>query len=213
MSGDGPAPIRLFMVDDHPAVRQGLRLLLEQEGIVICGEAGDTATALEEIPAASPDLVMVDLSLGKESGLDLLRSLASLVLGVPLLVYSMHEDSFHIGQAFSAGASGYVTKREVSSVLTRAIGELLAGQPYMSPRAEAALGAVPARENASESLSQRELQVYRCLGEGYTTTGIAEELGVSRRTVDSYYARILEKLGVRGMEELRRRAAAARIAE
>lgn len=213
MSGDAPAPIRLFMVDDHPAVRQGLRLLLEQEEIVICGEAGDTATALEEIPTSSPDLVMVDLSLGKESGLDLLRRLAGLAPGVPLLVYSMHEDSFHIGQAFSAGASGYVTKREISSVLTRAIGELLAGRPYMSPRAQDIAGTVPAQPSPSESLSQRELQVYRCLGEGFTTAGIAEELGVSRRTVDSYYARILEKLGVRGMEELRRRAAAARIVE
>lgn len=213
MSGDSRAPVRLFMVDDHPAVRQGLRLLLEQEGILICGEAGDCATALQEIPVSSPDLVMVDLSLGKESGLTLLRSLAGLAREVPLLVYSMHEDSFHIGQAFSSGASGYVTKREISSVLTLAIGELLAGRRYASPRAEAILGAVPAEGATTEPLSPRELQVYRFLGEGYTTAGIAEELGVSRRTVDSYYARILEKLELHGMEELHRRAAANRIVE
>ncbi len=213
MSGDAPPPIRLFMVDDHPAVRQGLRLLLEQEGIVICGEAGDTDAALEQIPAASPDLVMVDLSLGKESGLTLLRTLTSLVSGVPLLVYSMHEDAFHIEQAFSAGASGYVTKREISSVLTFAIGESLAGRRYASPRAKSVLEAMPPHARGAEPLSHRELQVYKFLGEGYTTAAIAEDLGVSRRTVDSYYARIQEKLGAHGMEELRRRAAAARAAE
>jgi DNA-binding NarL/FixJ family response regulator len=201
------------MVDDHPAVREGLRLLLEQEGMLICGESGEVETALKEVPAASPDLVMVDLSLGQESGLTLLRSLSGLVPEVPLLVYSMHEDSFHIEQAFAAGASGYVTKREVSAMLTLAIGELLAGRGYASPRAERLLGAVPHEERRAEPLSPRELLVYRLLGEGYATAGIAEELAVSRRTVDSYYARILEKLCIHGMEELRRHAAANRLAE
>lgn len=211
-AGSGTA-VRLFMVDDHPAVREGLRLLLQQQGIVICGEAGDAASALAEIPAASPDLVTVDLRLGKESGLTLLRALARRVPGVPLLVYSMLEDAFHVRQAFAAGASGYVTKREISALLTLAIEEVLAGRRYTSPRAEKILGAAPEGRKDIEPLSPRELVVYKLLGEGYGTTAIAEELGVSRRTVDSHFGRIREKLGAPGMEALRRRAAADRVLE
>jgi DNA-binding NarL/FixJ family response regulator len=210
MKDGSPSAVRLFVVDDHPVVREGLRLLLEQQGIVICGEAGDATTALTTIPAAFPSLVMVDLSLGQESGLMLLRALASLLPRVPRLVYSMHEDSFHVQQAFAAGASGYVTKREIPALLALAIGELLAGRRYTSPRAEKVLGALPSDRAKAEPLSPREHVVYKLLGEGYSTPGIAEELGVSRRTVDSYFARILEKLHAPGMEALRRRAAADR---
>ena len=96
MSGRPGAPVRLFMVDDHPAVREGLRLLLEQSGVVVCGEAGDVAGALAAIPTAATDLVMVDLSLGKDSGLTLLRWLAARFPLMPLLVYLMHEDFFHL---------------------------------------------------------------------------------------------------------------------
>ncbi|MCU0291525.1 MAG: response regulator transcription factor [Thermoanaerobaculaceae bacterium] len=204
------AAVRLFVVDDHPVVREGLRLLLEQQGIVVCGEAGDATTALAAIPAASPDLVLVDLSLGQESGLGLLRAVAGLLPRVPRLVYSMHEDAFHVQQAFAAGASGYVTKREISGLLALAIAEVLAGRRYASPRAEAVLGTVTAEARLAEPLSPRELEVYRLLGEGYSAPGIAAELGVSRRTVDSYFARILEKLHLHGMEALRRRAAVDR---
>jgi DNA-binding NarL/FixJ family response regulator len=197
--------VRVFLVDDHPAVREGLRLLLEQQGIAICGEAGDAGAALAAIPATAPDLVMVDLSLGPESGLELLRALSVRARSVPLLVYSMHEDPFHVQQAFANGALGYVTKREVSALLVLAIGELLAGRRFASPRALAQLGAAP-DGRAFEPLSTRELEVYTLLGEGYGALAIAEELDVSRRTVDSYFSRILEKLGVPGMEALRRRA-------
>ena len=209
MSPAGPAP-RVFLVDDHPAVREGLRLLLAQSGIEVCGEAGDAAGALETVRGAAPDLVMVDLSLGEESGLTLLRALGGAAPGVPLLVYSMHEDPFHVQQAFAAGAAGYVTKREVASLLAHAVGEIRAGRRYTSPRAAQALAAAPPAAGRPEALSPRELEVYRLLGEGYSTHAIAEALGVSRRTVESFYARILEKLGVPGMEALRRRAAADR---
>jgi DNA-binding NarL/FixJ family response regulator len=206
VSGPSGAAARLFLVDDHPGVREGLRLLLEQNGFVVCGEAEDTATTLAAISAAAPDLVMVDLSLGDESGLVLLRTVGGLLPEVPKLVYSMHEDAFHVQQAFTAGASGYVTKREISSLLILAIGELLAGRRYTSWRAQEALDALPEERRAAPALSPREVLVYKLLGEGYSTHAIAEELGVSRRTVDSYFVRILEKLDAPGMEALRRRA-------
>jgi DNA-binding NarL/FixJ family response regulator len=207
------AGVRLFLVDDHPAMREGLRLLLELQGIVVCGEAGDASTALRTVAAAAPDLVLVDLSLGQESGLTLVCALPGLVPGVPLLVYSMHEDSFHVQQAFSAGASGYVTKREVTALLAEAIRELLDGRRFASPRVAEVLEAQAAEGGRVEPLSPRELQVYRLLGEGYSTPAIAQRLGVSRRTVDAYFARILDKLEVPGMEALRRRAVANRTPE
>ena len=210
MSARSGAAARLFMVDDHPAVREGLRLLLEQQGLVVCGEAGDVAAALAAIPEATPDLVMVDLSLGSDSGFTLLRWLAARHPLLPLLVYSMHEDPFHVQQAFAAGAAGYVSKREISSLLAVAVGELLAGRRYASPTAAEALRALPAGGRADEPLSPRELLVYHLLGDGFGPQAIAEQLSVSRRTVDSYFARLLEKLGCPGMEALRRRAAADR---
>ena len=208
MSGSPAAAVRIFLVDDHPAVREGLHLLLRQEAIVVCGEAGGAAAALAAIPDAAPDLVMVDLSLGSESGLTLLRELAARLPATPLLVYSMHEDPLHVRQAFANGALGYVTKREVSALLRLAIDELLAGRRYTSPRALAQLESADGR--VIEPLSPRELAVYTLLGEGYGALAIAEELDVSRRTVDTYFSRILEKLRVSGMEALRRRAAADR---
>lgn len=142
MRGAGRAT-RVFLVDDHPAVREGLRLLLRQAGIDVCGEAADAAGALGAVRDAAPDLVMVDLSLGEESGLPLLRALGGAAPGVPLLVHSMHEDPFHVQQALAAGAAGYVTKREVASLLAHAIGELLEGRQYTSPRAAQALAPAP----------------------------------------------------------------------
>jgi DNA-binding NarL/FixJ family response regulator len=201
---------RLFMVDDHPGVREGLRLLLEQQGMVVCGEAGDAAATLAALPEAAPDLVILDLSLGEDSGLTLLRAVARLLPAVPILVYSMHEDAFHVQQALAAGAQGYVTKREISSQFLLAIDQLLQGRQHTSPRARQALDNLPAEARPAKVLSPRELFVYRLLGLGYSTHAIAVELEVSRHTVDSYFGRILEKLDLPGMEALRRRAISER---
>jgi DNA-binding NarL/FixJ family response regulator len=210
VSGDNGTAARIFMIDDHPAVRAGLRLLLEQQGMVVCGEAADSESTLAGVAATAPDLVLVDLSLGNDSGLTLLRDLANLLPGVALLVYSMHEDAFHVQQAFAAGASGYLTKREMAPLLFEAIHDLLAGRVYASPRAAEILGALPGDPRHAGPLSPRELEVYALLGQGYGATAIALQLGVSRRTVDTFFSRILSKLGIPSMEELRRHAVAAR---
>jgi len=206
LSDEAGVSIRLFLVDDHPAVREGLRLLLEQHGMEVCGEASDVAGTLAAIAGTAPDLAVVDLSLGEDSGLDLLRALGRLLPSVPLLVYSMHEDAFHVQQAFAAGARGYVTKREISTQLADAVFEVLPGRRCTSPRARAALAESSSGGQNTRALSPRELVVYRLLGRGYSSHAIAVELGVSRHTVDSYFVRILEKLDAPGMEALRRRA-------
>lgn len=199
--------VRVLVVDDHPAVRQGLALLLEPEGITVCAEAENRVQALDRLKGRSPDLALVDLSLGDDDGLPLIVELSK--LGLPCLVYSMHEDGRHVENAFSAGARGYVTKREVHRVLVEAIAEVAAGRRFVSPRAAAALADQVAAGNADrclEGLSSQEKQVYQLLGEGNTTKAIAASMNISTRTVESYYTRILVKLALEGMGELRRHA-------
>jgi DNA-binding NarL/FixJ family response regulator len=200
-------PIRVLIVDDHPAVRQGLGLLLGPEGIVVCAEADNLAGALACVDDLHPDLALVDLSLGEEDGLSLLAGLHERAL--PCLVYSMHEDGRHVGGAFAAGALGYVTKREVHCVLVQAVQEVASGRRFVSPRAAVALAehAANGPTNAAlAELSNQEEQVYLLLGRGESTKEIAAAMDISVRTVESYCARICTKLGLEGMRELRRHA-------
>lgn len=200
-------PVVILVVDDHPAVCQGLALLLEPEGIEVCCQAEGRAEALACLDVQRPNLAVVDLSLGDEDGLALIEELHA--LGIPSLVYSMYEDGRHVEGAFAAGALGYVTKREIRGVLVQAIREAAAGRRFVSPRAAVALASRIADGQTGggyAGLSNQERQVYRLLGEGRGTGEIAAELAISVRTVESYYARILVKLGLDGMRDLRRHA-------
>jgi len=203
----GPPPIRVLIVDDHPAIRQGLGLLLASEGITVCAEASGRIEALTRLEECQPDLTLVDLSLGDEDGRLLIADLRKRALRS--LVYSMHEEGQCVEGAIAAGALGYVTKREVHGVLVQAIREVAAGRRFVSPRAAMALAdriADARGDDVRGELSHQEWQVYRLLGEGESTAGIATALTISTRTVESYYARILLKLGLDGMRELRRHA-------
>jgi DNA-binding NarL/FixJ family response regulator len=202
-----PFSIRVLLVDDHPAVRQGLGLLLATEGICVCAEAGKRSEALECLEEARPDLALVDLSLGGESGIALIADMNA--HSVPALVYSMHEDAQHIESAFAAGALGYVTKRELHGVLMQAIREVVQGHRFVSPKAAVAMADHAAKQqfyNCNRELSDQEKQVYELLGEGEGTIEIAALMHISARTVESYYARIMEKFGINGMRDLRRHA-------
>ncbi len=199
-------PIRILLVDDHPAVRQGLVVLLEPEGMV-CAEAGGRAEAAARLAESRPDLVIVDLSLDGEDGLTLIADLRE--RRVPALVYSMHHDARHVGSAFAAGALGYVTKRELQGVLVQAIREVAAGRRYLSPKAAAALAeslAVARPADDIDKLSAHERKVFELLGQGEGTFEIAAALHVSNHTVETYYERIKVKLNLNGMYELKRRA-------
>lgn len=205
--GAASPTILLLVVDDHPAVCQGLALLLEPEGIEVCGEAAGLTESLACVDSRGPALALVDLSLGDEDGLSVVEELHA--RGVPSLVYSMYEDGRHVEGAFAAGALGYVTKREIRGVLVQAIREVAAGRRFVSPRAAVALASRIADGQADDGcveLSNQERQVYRLLGEGRGTGEIAAALAISARTVESYYARILVKLGLDGMRDLRRHA-------
>jgi len=195
---------RIFLIDDHPAVRFGLAQLLSMDQHLVCGEAASRSEMLQWLEGGSADLALLDLSLGDENGLDLIDDLRQ--QGIPVLVFSMHEDAGTIRQVFARGVRGYVCKREVSDCLREAVRVVLEGGRYVSPLAAQSLAielleTVPADEQA---LSERELQILDLFAQGSSNPDVAEALSLSVRTVESYCARAIEKLGVNGMKELRR---------
>ena len=194
------ASVSVLLVDDHPAVRQGLALLLSPEGIAVCAEAACGREALAALEACRPDVAIVDLSLDGEDGAVLVADLKA--RAVPALIYSMHQDARHVEGAFSAGALGYVTKRELPSVLVQGIREVAAGRRFVSPVAGVALAErvlQPSANDAIGHLSRQEREVYLLVGQGEGTYEIAAGLKISTHTVEAYYTRILTKLGLHGM--------------
>lgn len=200
-------PIRILVVDDHPAVRKGLAFMLAPDGVEVCAEAEGPAEALAHVEDGRPDLAIVDLSLENEDGLPLIADLRQ--RGVPVLVYSMHDDAERVSRAFAAGALGYVTKREFKAVLVQAIRDVAKGRRFASPAAAAALAewqTTAAAEDVLQKLSAHERKVYELIGRGQDTFDIAAALHVSNHTVESYYERIKVKLNLSGMHDLRLQA-------
>lgn len=201
--------IRVFLVDDHPLVRDWLRNLLQMEqDFEVIGEADETAAALAAMAADKPDIAVVDLSLKRGSGLDLIKSLRLRHPEIRVLVLSMHEEISDVERALRAGARGYVMKGESSHQIVPAIRWVHAGKIYATPEvfsklAERANGQVPGSiDRPEEVLSDRELHVFRRIGEGLTTRRIAAELQVSQKTIQTYCARIKEKIGLDDGAEL-----------
>lgn len=200
-------PICVLLVDDHPAVRRGLALLLASEGIDVCAEAAGSVEAQARLGECKPNVAIVDLSLDGEDGAALVSDLQR--RNIHVLVYSMHSDARHVEDALTAGALGYVTKRDVPGMLVQAIREVAGGRRFVGPQAAIALAECVKRSTAPDELqklSPHERQVYERLGEGQDTFEIAAALHISIHTVESYYSRILVKLNLRGMHELRRQA-------
>ncbi len=201
--------IRVFIVDDHPLVREWLGNLLRLENdLEVSGEASEPATALAAMTAAPPDVAVVDLSLKRGSGLELIKEIQAHLPDTRALVLSMHEEIGDVERALRAGARGYVMKRESTSQIVAAIRQVHAGRVYADASVLAQLAARmigrPAQDpaRAAETLSDRELDVFRRLGEGHTTRRIADDLGVSQKTVQTYCARIKEKFGLGDGTEL-----------
>lgn len=204
--------IQVFMVEDHPAVRQGLSLLLQQQSIVVTGEAESAAEAEKALETVPCHVVIVDISLAGESGLALVEKLQQRQPPLPCLVYSMHEEPAMVERALTSGALAFVNKRDPASVLVEAVRAVHAGERYLSPRIAAALAArLSSGKGAGvDSLSMQERRVYDLLGQGFGLAEIGEQLAISPRTVESYCSRINERLGLAGMRELRRHAIAYR---
>ena len=200
---------RILIVDDHPLFREGLCQLIDREpGLSVCGEAADAAEALKLVDETKPDLVIVDISLGSSSGIDLIKSLKADDAELPLLVLSMHDESLYTERALRAGAMGYVMKQESPKTVKAAIRRVLAGEMFLSEKMSASLitklmrgGAEPQASSVS-GLSDRELEVFRLLGEGKGTRQIATELNLTIPTINSFRARIKEKLQLKNSTEL-----------
>jgi DNA-binding NarL/FixJ family response regulator len=216
---NGPAAIatacrrRIFIVDDHPLVREGLTNLVNgQNDLIVCGEAEDSAGAIMGIARTRPDVALIDISLNNEAGLELIKNLASQFPLVALIVLSMHDEALYAERALRAGARGYVMKRKTTKSVLTCIRRVLEGGVYVSERVVNSmvrrLSASPKIAQASpvERLSDRELEIFRLLGQGRTTSEIAEDLHLSLKTVQAYCARAKEKFGVSSLGELLRAA-------
>jgi DNA-binding NarL/FixJ family response regulator len=208
-----PAHTRIFLVDDHALVREWLgNLLRTQPELAVCGESGEASTALAAMLREPPDLAIVDLSLASGSGFDLVRAIRTQLPAVKVIVLSMHEEFTFIQRAFRAGAQGYVSKREATSRILPAIKQVQEGRVFAAPEflqemAQRSLGKPASQERSPvDALSDRELEVFRRMGQGHNTRRIAADLGVGIKTVQEYQSRLKEKLGLADVNELIRAA-------
>ena len=203
--------IRVFLVDDHPIVRHGMaQLLAGQPDLEVCGQAADAHAALEAFPAAAPDVVIVDLSLGASSGLDLIADIKALLPRAAVLVVSMHDEQLYAERSLRAGAAGYVMKHEATEAIVRAVRTVAGGDIFVSEAVSARLlrlwvaTGAPGDGSPLDALSNRELHVLELIGRGLGTRAIAEQLQISVKTVESYRARLKEKMHLRSGIELTR---------
>ena len=204
---------RVFIVDDHPIVRQGLTQMINQEAdLTVCGEAEEAQVALQAVAELHPDLVLVDLSLKGGSGLELIKALRARQSTLPVLVVSMHDESLYVERALRAGARGYIMKHEATDIMMNAIRRVLRGEIYVSDKmmtkllGRFVLDSPDTGTSVLERLSNRELEVFRLIGEGHSTRHIAAVLHVSIKTVESHRAHIKEKLQLNDTVELVRYA-------
>lgn len=197
----------ILIVDDHPAVREGLGLLLAKGEHVVCGEASCRDELLPLLDSSSPDIALMDISLGEESGLDCIHDLHS--REIPVLIYTMHGSAKVAKRALSRGAKGFVTKRETLEVLLEAIQAVLNGELYLSPFVATSLEAEGGQIDAPvkpPQFSERERETLILLARGETNAEIASKFDVSVRTVETYCSRIQIKLDLSGMKALRKYA-------
>lgn len=192
---------RVYLVDDHPLVREWLIQLIEREpNLKVCGEAEDAKTAFEEISATRPDIAIVDITLKDTHGLELVKNLQSLDAAIPILILSMHDESLYAERVLRAGARGYITKQEATRKIMPAIRQVLNGEIYVSEKIASrmvnklVLGKKDKKSFSIDRLTDRELEVFQAIGRGLSTRRIAENLHLGIKTVESYRGRIKEKL-------------------
>jgi len=205
--------LRILIVDDHPIVRQGLaRLLKSESDLAVCGHAEDAYGAMKAVRTLKPDMVIVDISLGETSGIDLIKDIKANEPEIPMLVLSMHDEMLYAERALRAGAKGYIMKHEGTQKLIAAIRAVLKGQLYISDKMASRVlsklvsGAREEGTSPVDRLSDRELEVFRLIGEGCRTRQISEQLHLSVKTVETYRSHIKEKLNLSDATELLQQA-------
>jgi DNA-binding NarL/FixJ family response regulator len=202
---------RILIVDDHPVVLEGLKMLINRhDSFEVCGEAMNATAAMKEIRTCKPDLAIVDISLEGKSGIELVGEIRQYDPKLPVLVLSMYSESLFAERALRAGARGYIMKKEMPEVLINAIGQVLDGEIYLSKKMTTHLfdtllsrGKI-SKASPFERLTDREYEVFQSLGKGLTTQEIGEMLHLSKNTIETYRERIREKLGLKDSRELLR---------
>ncbi len=207
-TASSPMPHKVLIVDDHPIVRQGLEMMIDaQSDLTVCGVAEDVPGALELIESCSPDVLVVDISLKGGDGLELIKRARAEDPKLLALVLSSHAESLYADRALRAGARGYLTKQQATTKVLDALRQILAGELYASAEHKARLRVERTAEPGTfvdpvSTLSDRELQVFRMIGQGRATRHIAEELFLSVKTVESHRRNIKQKLGLTSANEL-----------
>ncbi len=213
MKADGTRK-KIFIIDDHPIVRLGLRQIISLEkDLEVCGEAANANDGMKLISQKTPYLVTVDLSLdGDMSGLDVIKAIRARFRDMKILVISMYEGPLYVDRAIRAGANGYIPKKYAYDSIIEAINKILAGELYLSDRMTSQLLQKMYRiqnqgkEPLPENLSKRELEIFCMIGNGYDTNDIAAKLGLSANTVQTYKRQIREKLDLKNHNDLVRKA-------
>lgn len=200
---------RIYIVDDHPLVRQGLSQIVASEAdMEICGEAEDSPAAIRGVGEANPDAIIVDISLKGANGLELIKNLKAIHEDIPILVFSMHDETIYAQRALRAGAKAYVMKKESPSKVVDAIRKIIQGEIYVSPSvADQVLHQIvsgPGNFSTSpvDRLTDRELEVVQLIGRGLSSREVAESLHLSVKTIESHRAHVKEKLSLRNATEL-----------
>jgi DNA-binding NarL/FixJ family response regulator len=205
-------PSRILIVDDHPLVRAGLKSLIDAEpDLTICAEVGNVRDAIEVARETSPDLALIDISLEDGSGIELIKRLKVHAPELKMLVCSMHDESLFAERAINAGARGYVNKHQVTEQVLDAIRQVLAGRIYLSEKmVERVINGFAKKKDGAassiEDLSDRELEVFGLIGQGLSTSKIAERLHLSVKTVETHREKIKRKLQLATGGELVRHA-------
>jgi DNA-binding NarL/FixJ family response regulator len=205
---------RIVIVEDHPMFREQLGHLINREAdLMVCGEADNIRDGISLIRELRPQLVIVDITLKGASGLELLKDLRAQEVDVPALVLSMHDESLYAERAMRAGAKGYITKHEASAKVMIAIRQVLAGEVYLEPKfmSQIVRKLIATKGDAGahpiERLTDRELEVFELIGRGHTTRQIGTQLHLGLTTIDTYRARIKEKLCLDNAAHLQTEAA------
>ncbi|NOQ69649.1 MAG: response regulator [Gammaproteobacteria bacterium] len=201
----------ILIVDDHPLVRTGFAQLIgDTPDLKVCGEAADMATALKLMELVTPDLAIIDLSLSGGSGLDLIEHIKARHSEILMLVASMHEESLYAERVLAAGARGYLNKQEAQEKIIPAIRQVLSGKVYLSEHmTERILNNMVSGSDDKrdiDALSNRELQVFEMIGQGFAPGKMAEQLNLSIKTIETHQAHIKKKLGLSSSHKLTHRA-------
>lgn len=199
--------IRFLLVDDHPVVRRGVHSLLESEsGYAVVAEASGYDEALRAFDHTDVDLIILDISLKRGSGLDLIRQIRARDGEVPILVLSMHLEQYYAERALRAGAQGYISKQAGIKQIVPAVRALLSGDTFLGEDmvGEMTREAVETGRDGAQVLSDREAEVVRFIGEGYSTREVADELKLSIKTIESYRANVKRKFGLQNASQLTR---------